>query len=132
MNAETSRPQLRKFGLTVGTALIVFAGLTRYGGAAYLPFVLAGAGGALVLLGLTVPMALRPIEKGWMAVAMVLAWINTRILLTLAFYLLFAPAGLIMRLMRDPLNRAFRTGNSSYWIRRDVKAHDQILYERQF
>ena len=132
MKADTSRPKLRKFGLTVGAALIVFAGLTRYGGAAYLPFLLAGAGGALVLLGLTAPMALRPVEKGWMAVAMVLAWINTRILLTLTFYLLFAPAGLIMRLMRDPLNRRFRGGDSSYWIRRDVKARDQILYERQF
>ena len=132
MKEAMTRQKLRKFGLTVGGALILFAGLTWYGGAASLPFLLAGAGVALVLGGLLMPQALGPIEKGWMAMAMVLAWINTRILLTLAFYLLFAPAGLIMRMVRDPLNRSFRDGRDSYWIRRDSKGYDRILYERQF
>jgi len=77
-------------------------------------------------------MALGPVERGWMAVAMVLAWINTRIILTVLFALVFTPVGLVMRLLRDPLNLKFRDGRSSYWIRRDAKSFERLQYERQF
>ncbi len=46
----------------------------------------------------------------------ILGWINTRILLTVIFYGLFFPIGLIKRLQRDPLSRAFDRNTLTYRV----------------
>lgn len=132
MKKDDPRLKLRKFGLTVGAALLVLGGVSGYRGGTWLPSVLGAAGGSLLLLGMVLPEALGPIERAWMALAAVLSWISTRIILTLLFYVAFTPIGLIMRIFRDPLNRKLRDGSSSYWIRRGRKGHDRVAYERQF
>jgi hypothetical protein len=123
---------LRKFGLTVGTALFVLTAVSWYRADVRTTSILAAAAAGLLVLGLVLPEALRPIDKAWMALAMVLAWINTRIILTVLFFIVFTPAGLVMSVFRDPLNRKFRDGQSTYWLRRDGKTRNRVLYERQF
>jgi hypothetical protein len=132
MKEENPRRKLRKFGLTVGIALLVIGSVSWYRGGVRVPQILGGAGGLLVAFGLLLPRALQPVEKAWMAMAMVLGWINTRILLTLLFYVVFTPVGLIMSFFRDPLNRKFPDTSDSYWIRREAKGSDRPLYQRQF
>jgi hypothetical protein len=132
MKKVNPRLKLRKFGLTVGTALLGLGAVSWYRGSVRTASILSAAGGVLLVLGLVLPQALRPIEKAWMALAMVLSWINTRIILTLLFYFVFTPVGLVMRVFRDPLNRKFREGNSTCWIRREAKAHSRTSYERLF
>jgi len=132
MKEDSPRRKLRKFGLTVGTVLLILGTVSWYRGGVYLPPILLGAGGGLLVFGLILPQALRPVEKAWMTMAMGLAWVNTRILLTLLFYVVFAPVGLMMRMLRDPLNRKFPDDSRSYWIRRDVKSPAQRTYQRQF
>ena len=62
------RKSLREFGLTVGIAFGVLAALLFWREKAhYIYFVPVSA--ALILLGLIVPLVLRPIRKGWMAMA---------------------------------------------------------------
>jgi len=77
---------------------------------------------------LVAPRALGPVYRVWMAVGEVLAWINTRIILTLVFFLVVTPTGLVMRLFgRSPLER--RRSGTSYWD--DVSYRDRHL-EKQF
>lgn len=132
MAAIDQRTKLRKFGLTVGIAFLVLAAIIQYRSGAMAAPVLGTLGGALVLFGLVLPQALGPVEKAWMSLAMVLSWINTRIILTVLFAIVFTPIGLVMRLFRDPLNLAFRDGRTSYWVRREAKPFDRLQYERQF
>lgn len=115
--------ELRTFGWIVGGALLALAGLlwwgvpTRLGSARD---ILASIGTALIVLGTVYPTALREFRAGWFAVASALGWLNTRILLTLFYYGVVSPVGLVMRLFgRDPLDRKWSLDQPSYWIRRD-------------
>jgi hypothetical protein len=128
--SETSK--LRKFGLTVGGAFLLLGVIRGYFHAGYFATGLLAVGGALFVFGLVLPNALGPVEKGWMKMATALAYVNTRIILTVLFYLVFTPVGLVMRLVRDPLNRKLRDGSPSYWIKREEKSSSPMLYERQF
>jgi len=63
-------------------------------------------GGLALLLALAAPAVLRPFYYVWMKIGLVLGWINTRIILTVCFYLLITPVGLVMRLAgKDPMHR---------------------------
>ena len=129
---DDPRRKLRKFGLTVGTAFLVLGGVSRLRGHESVSLGLLGAGAVLFVLGLVLPQALRPIEKGWMAFAMVLSWINTRIILTVLFFVAFTPLGLVRRMFKDSLDRKFRDGQSTYWHPRERKPAGRVQYERQF
>ena len=72
---------------------------------------------------------LKTLYDLWMKFAAVLAWINTRILLVIMFYLVFTPTGFIMRLFgADPLDLKMDKNKNSYWIKKE--GHTD--YERQF
>ena len=52
------------------------------------------------------------------------------IILTLTFYIIFAPVGLILRLLKkDILNRKFRSDRLSYWV---IRPKQESNYTQQF
>jgi hypothetical protein len=58
---------------------------------------------------------LKPAHTVWMGLALVLGFVMTRVILTLMYYLVFTPVGLLMRALgRDPMQR--KLGAESYWI----------------
>ena len=128
-----SRAELRRFALTVGGAFVLLALASRWRGHVVPPRVLAAAGVLLVVPGLIAPMALAPVQRGWMRAATLLGEVNSRIILTVLFYLVIAPVGLVLRhLVRDPLDRSLADGKASNWIRRERKPVEPARYERQF
>jgi hypothetical protein len=132
MTNGKSAHELRTFGVTVGGALLVFGAIRSYFHFGNVAIALIGLGSMLGAFGIVFPTALAPLERAWMALAHVLAFINTRIILTVLFYLVFTPIGLIARMVKDPLNRKLHDGSTSYWIRREPKPADRAIYERQF
>lgn len=90
---------LREFGLITGGLFIIFFGLLLpwlFGFAFPLwPWILASVLAGLALL---IPNSLKLIYYGWMSIALIIGWINTRIILAIVFYLLITPMGSIMRL----------------------------------
>lgn len=112
----TKRRQLRKFGLTMGFAFLLLGGIAWWRDAGIAPYLL-GIGGAFALLGLVVPRALGPVEFLWMKLALVLSYVMTRVILTLAFYLAIMPMGFLLRLMgKDLLSRRIDRSGTSYWV----------------
>jgi saxitoxin biosynthesis operon SxtJ-like protein len=72
----------------------------------------------LVVPALVAPRILAPVYRAWMAAGEVLAWINTRIILGVVFYLVVTPIGLVMRLLgHDPMRRKFEQAGESYRVR---------------
>jgi hypothetical protein len=130
--AGLATAELRKFGLTVGAAFVVLGGVSWWRGHELPPRVLWILGGALFVPGLVAPALLRPVHRAWMAFAHVLGHVNTRIILSVLFYLVMTPVGLVMRLFRDPLNRSMRDTQGSQWIKREIEPLDPARYERQF
>jgi hypothetical protein len=129
---KESKEDLRKFGYTVGGALIVISGLLFwFGKASYIYFAVPGI--LLILGGLIVPQLLRPLNKAWMTLAILLGWVMTRVILTILFYLVITPIALIAKLARkDFLNLKIDKQEESYWVKRERKSLKPIDYERQF
>jgi hypothetical protein len=95
-----------------------------------------------VLMGLTLlilpivafsPIILRPVFKLWLKVAHAIGWFNTQLLLSIVFILIFAPTGLVMRLLRkDPMKRKM-LAEGTYWEPYELEGlKDKNRYERQF
>jgi hypothetical protein len=129
---DVSPRGLRKFGLSVGGVFLVLAAFSRWRGHVNAPAVLLALGSPLVLLGAVAPALLAPVERAWMAMAEVLGRVNTRIILTALFWLVFTPVGAIRRLGADPLNRRMEDGAASNWIGRERKPVDPARYRHQF
>ena len=90
---------IRSFGLIVG-GIFVLIGLWPLVVRAEAPRLWAvGIAAGLVLPAILFPKGLTPIYRLWMRVADALGWVNTRIILSLVFYGLVTPIGVIRRAM---------------------------------
>jgi hypothetical protein len=124
--------QARKTALIVGGVLLLLAAWNLYRGRMTALYVLCGIACALFLVGLLLPPLARQFHILWMRLAGALGYINSRILLSLMFYGVFTPYGLVMRLFgRDPLHRR-EAQRESYWIPRKVERQTKEQFERLF
>jgi hypothetical protein len=123
----------REFGLIVGAVFFVMGAWWIYRGkftsAAYMVLPL---GSALILLGLVLPRALIYPNNAWMKLAETLAFVMTRLILGIVFFLIVTPIGVVKRMFGwDPLNR--RGGRStSYWIPYSDRQRDPRHYEKMY
>jgi hypothetical protein len=73
----------------------------------------------LSALALLAPASLKIAYHGWMVVAVLLAWINTRVIIGLVFFLVVLPMGLMLRVLRrDLLALKFDATLTSYRVPR--------------
>ena len=131
-NIQSGKRELRQFGITIGVVLGLLGSwsLWRNKEGGYLLLIIATL---FLLLGLTLPRLLKPLPKLWMTLAVLLGWLMTRIILTILFYLVLTPIGLLARLSgKDFLNRKFNREAQSYWIPRKAATSDKRNYENQF
>jgi hypothetical protein len=129
---KSERTKLREFGLTVGIAFGVLAGLLFWRQKDHYVY-FAGLSAVFILTGLLVPMILRPVNKVWMAFSMGLGWVMTRVILTILFFAVFTPIGLIGRLAgKDFLDLRRDSTQDSYWNYREAAEVSKDDYERQF
>jgi hypothetical protein len=129
---KTTRKEIRNFGITIGLILLVISAILFWkANTSYLIFIIIG----LVLLGsgLTIPIILKPIYLIWMVFATILGWIMTHVILSLLFYIIFTPIGLILRLFgKQFLVLKWDKAQESYWNIRNEQVKDKIYYDRQF
>ena len=124
--------QARKTALLVGAVLALLAAWNLYRGRPVAVAVLGGLAAALVVSGLLLPVVARAFHNAWMGLALVLGYVNSRILLFLMFYGLITPFGLVSRLIgRDTLNRRSKP-RESYWIARERPKQTREQFERLF
>ncbi len=124
--------QARKTALLVACVLSLIAAWNFYRGRAGVAAVLGGVALLLLLAGLFVPAAARRFHVFWMRVAVVLGHVNSRVLLSLMYYLVMTPYGIVSRLAgRDPLRRR-SPGGESYWVERKRTRQAKEQFERLF
>ena len=89
------------------------------------------AGAVLVVIYFAISPLRRPIYLGWMYAAFPLGWVVSHVLLTVAYFGVIVPVGLLMRLMaQDPLTRKFEPTAATYWTPHDPGT-DPDRYFRQ-
>ena len=90
--------------------------------------------GAFLSMCRLVPPLFRVIYRLWIGFSVILGYFVSRIVLTVIFFLVITPTGLIMRMVgKDPMERKRDPTVSSYWIRKDDSQETSIeRYEKQF
>jgi hypothetical protein len=128
---DRSPRALKRFGFMVGSVILVLGCvlLWRQRGAGW-PFTSIGA--FLVIAAGLAPRSLKWVHAPWMIIALALGWIVTRILLTIVFFLVVTPIGLLQRLFgKRVIEVAFDADAASYWQARTASPLPED-YEKQF
>ena len=130
--SEVTNAQARKSALVVACVLSLIAAWGFYRGRLTLATALASLAVALVAMALLLPALARRFHVLWMKLAGALGYLNSRILLSLVFYLMFVPYSLVMRIIkRDRLNLR-KAGRETYWIPRETTRQTKERFERLF
>lgn len=131
-NIKSGKSDIRKFGITIGLFLMILAGFLFWRGKESFEIFLI-SGPVLLVLGLTIPVVLKPIYWIWMVLAVILGWIMTRVILSLLFYVVITPIGLFSRLSGNKfLDLKWDKSKDTYWNYRATKQLNSEDYERQF
>jgi hypothetical protein len=123
----------REFGLVVGGVLLLLSSWWIYRGKFHSvsQFTLPIAA-LLLILGIIFPRALVYPNRAWMALAEVLSFISTRIILAFVYFVVITPIGVVKRLFGwDPLHRR-AAASESYWRPYSERQRDPKHYEKMF
>ena len=126
--------ELRKFGLIFGVLVIGAFGLL-------IPWIWDleiavtkwpwPMGGVFILWALVHPASLGPFYRGWMKFGHAVGWVNTRLILGITFFLMFAPVALLFRLIgKDPLARRLDESATTYRVASEKLPRERL--ERPF
>jgi multisubunit Na+/H+ antiporter MnhG subunit len=123
----------REFGLIVGGVFVLLGAWWLYRekflSAAY---VLTFTGSALILFGVLAPRLLVTPRKLWMKLAEAMAYVSSRVILALVFFLVLTPIGLVKRAMGwDPLQRRSASPDS-FWQPYPERQRDPRHYEKMY
>jgi len=123
----------REFGLIVGAVFGLLGLWWIYRGKfVNVAYVFAIAGAALIFSSIVLPRVLVIPRKAWMKLAEALAYVSSRVILALVFFLVLTPIGLVKRAMGwDPLYRR-AAPRDSFWHPYPLRQRDTRHYEKMF
>jgi hypothetical protein len=93
-------------------------------------YVFGSVGSALILSGLIVPTYLGPIERAWMALAHAISKVTTPIVMSVLYFLVLTPVGLIRRAAAGN-SLVHQAAGSGFWRQRQAGSRRSSM-ERQF
>ena len=125
------RTRLRTFGFLLGGGLAAIGlALVALGGTPHWGWQLA-TGVAIFSVGLMLPQILKPAFAKRIALGEFIPRVNTQLVLTLLFYIVFVPIGFVLRLVRkDLMQRHFDPKVETYRVPRAKRpaSHMQRQY----
>ncbi len=126
--------EIQRFAAVLSAALILLAALLFYVRRdAVLTLAVTGGTIALILAAIFIPQRLRWLHRVWMGLAFFLGGIVLRVILTIFFYLILTPIGLMLRALgKNPVPRHFKHPAESYWLERTTPAPGAETYRRPF
>ena len=133
MKKEKS-PQLeaKKFGKTMFCAFLLLGLLFMWRGKTFGVNLLVLAF-LFLFFSWFLPRTLAPVQRGWMKIGHGLGWINTRILLSILFFIVLTPIRFFLWISKkDLLDQKIDQSKITYWINRESKTIDPKQYERLY
>ncbi len=90
--------------------------------------------GCVLGISRLIPPLFKAIYRFWITISIVLGYFVSRILLTIIFFIVITPMGLIMRVMgKDPMERKLDPDAATYWEPKEQEKDTSIeRYEKQF
>ena len=131
-NIKSEKSDLRKFGITVGIILMIISVFLFWKEKESFQILLI-AGTVLLILGIAMPVILKPIYWAWMVFATVLGWHMTRVILIVLYYFVITPISLVFRLIaKQFIDLSWNKRMSTYWNYRKQADLFNNNYEKQF
>jgi len=128
---KSSKKELCSFGITLGVFFGLLAGFLIWRNKPH-SFIWLGVSIFFLGFGFLAPQLLKPIQKVWMTLALLMGWVMTRVILTVLYFGVITPIALLAKLSgKFFLDTAFRSGMKSYWISREEESSKES-YEKQF
>ena len=129
---KTGKKELRSFGVTIGIILLLIAGFLFYKEKESFQLFIYIAS-SFIGIGFIIPILLKPIYIIWMTFAIILGWFMTRVILSLLFFVIITPIGIILRLFgKDFLDIKKQATEESYWNIRTNGHLEKENFEKQF
>jgi membrane-bound ClpP family serine protease len=130
--SEVTYEQARKTCLVVAVVLFLIGSWSFYREKITNAEIFGASGLVLILCGFFLPAVSKRFHVVWMTIAFALGYVNSRIILTIIFFLMFVPYHLFSMLFgRDPLNRRSKK-LESYWIPKKNTRQRKEQFERLF
>lgn len=129
---DKSDDAVKKTGLTVGAVLILISFLLWYlGKTSFIYFSIIG--GLFVIPAFIAIPVLRPFHRLWMMLALLMGSVMSRVILTLLYYFVLTPIGLLAKLVgKKFIPLQFDRKAATYWEKSEKIVKQKIDYERQF
>ena len=123
-----TREELRKFGLIMSLAFTIFCGISLLRHGSVWPYLLA-LSAAFLLGGIFAPTHLAPLEKYWMIFGEKMSVVMTFLILTVMYYCIVTPIGIILRLSgKDLLQTKLEKASPTYWQKTDASGSASRYY----
>ena len=129
LSAPYSASAGRKFGLTIGAALVLLSLIASWRGHRLSFAILGAISVALLLSGVVIPTKLRPVERAWMAFAHALSKVTTPIFMGVVYFVVLTPIAYLRRLMGGSA-LVHRSGPHGFWLDRSQDPRSTLT--RQF
>ncbi|MBX3179801.1 MAG: hypothetical protein KF886_20800 [Candidatus Hydrogenedentes bacterium] len=135
---KSSKKELRDFAIVIAVALMLIGGYLAWRGHFYAAFPIAAA---LLLAPVlfdalfktNTAAVLIPLQKTWMAIAILLGHVISRIILGLFFFGVFTAIRALNTIIGKPLlDTAWKGDRETYWIKRDAAPNPPERAERQY
>ena len=131
MNQKLPPNPERSFGLSVGAVLVLIAAILWWRERILAAQIVGAIGVVLVVLGHFAPALLRVPSRWWWRFALVLGWINARVILSVLFLLVLSPIGLLWRVIgRDPLRMRKTAGPA--WLPYPKRYRSRDHFQRMY
>ena len=130
VEAPVSLPSERSTGLVFAGVCAIAAVLLR-GDTSLMAGLLVGSG-VFAGLALLKPELLAPLNVAWFKFALLLNRVVSPVVMLALFLMVIVPFGLVMQLLRDPLQRARVPSRerTSYWIARDDSSNKSTMRDQ--
>ena len=131
-NIKSGKKELKEFGITLSIVFGLFGTLLWWRHKPYFCY-LFYASAFFGLFGLPLPTVLKPIQKIWMTIGLLMGFVMTKVILSVLFYLVITPISIICRLLgKDILDLKIDKNKKSYWIKREKSIINKSRYEKQY
>ncbi len=125
---ELDKKGYRKFGLTMGLVIALLFGfllpwlfdkpILKW------PWIISAV---LVIWAVVLPNTLAVIYGPWMKFGHLIGTFNTKIILTLVFFLIFTPVSIFFKLMgKDAMKRKYDRTISTYWLDSEKQSKEHM------
>ena len=129
---KTEKKNIRDFALVFFAVLIIISIVLLFKHN-YNAYWIGIIGLIFLCMGFVCPKFLCPLYKLWMSLAIIIGFFMNKIILTIFFFIVLTPVGIVLRLLKkDILNQQIDTAAKSYWIKKKKQPFDPKRYEKLF